>query len=199
MDALATITPTQPLAEFCTELLSRHKEHWPPEEDAIAQEFVEHFPAIRQFSDGEQIIAFAKGLGIDASLCDLPDVLHGFNCSMEGQAVVVLSEQESFPGSREHTFFHELREIMEYRFRELGHPTAKRPELEKRADQFATEVRLARMMKVFGPLFDDARTIERTWKRWLAFAGISALVLGAGAACFLLPFFEEQFHRNKLK
>ena len=197
MDTLATITPAQPLADFCTEFLSRHKEQWPGE-GALAREFTERFP-IGPLSNTQQIVAFAKELGIDASLCALPDVLHGVNCSTGEQTLIVLSEQESFPGSREHTLFHELREIMECRFREHGYPTANGAELEKRAESFATEVRLSRMMKVLGPLFDDARAIEQTWKRWLAFAGIIVLILGAGAGCFLLPYFEEQFPRTRLK
>lgn len=198
MDSLTTITPTQPLADFCTEFLSCKKEKWPPGEGTLAREFTERFP-IGQLSNTEQIVAFAKELGIHASLDVLPERMYGFNCSNGEQTLVVLSEQESFPGSREHTFFHELREIMECRFREQGQPTANGQELEKRAELFATEVRLAQMMKVLGPLFDDARTIEQTWKRWFAFAGIIALILGAGAACFFLPHFEEQFPRTKLK
>lgn len=196
MDTLATITSPQPLVNFCTELLSCHKEHWPPDENTLAHKFIERFP-IRQLSNAEQIIAFARELGIDASLGTLPDRVYGFNCSTGEQTLILLSEQEAFPGSREHTFFDELREIMEYCFHEQGHPIAKGAELEKRAERFATEVRLSRMMKVLGPLFDNANAIEQTWKRWLVFAGIIALILGAGAACFLLPYFEEQFPRTK--
>lgn len=198
MDALTTITPAQPLANFCAVFLSRHKEHWPPDESTLAHEFDEQF-AIGLLSNAEKISAFAKELGIDASFAALPDVLHGFNCSIDGQTIIVLRDKETFPGSREHTLFHELREVIEYHFRNEGYPTAKGAELEKRAELFATEVRLASMMKLFGPLFDSAKAIEQTWKRWLAFAGIITLILGAGAACFLLPYFEEQFPRTRLK
>lgn len=197
MDTLAAITPAQRLADFCTEFLSRHKEKWPGE-GTLAREFAERFP-IGQLSNTEQIVAFAKELGVDASLDALPERIYGFNCSNGERTLVVLSEQEAFPGSREHTFFHELREIIEYRFREQGQPTASGAELEKRAELFATEVRLAQMMKMLGPLFADANAIEQTWKRWAAIAGIIALILGAGAACFLLPYFEEQFPRTRLK
>lgn len=191
MDTL-TIAPSQSLTDFCAAFISRHKEHWPPDEGTLAQEFTERFP-LGPLSRPEQIIAYAKGLGIDASLKVLPDEMHGFNCSIEEQAIVFLSEQESFPGSREHTLFHELREIMEYRFSDQGLPTAQGQELEKRAEQFATQVRIFGLMKEFGPLFDNAKAIEQTWKRVLAFVGLLTLTLGVGATYFLLPYFEEQF------
>lgn len=194
MDTLATITPALPLANFCTAFLSRHKEHWPSDEGTLAHEFAEQFP-IRQLSNPEKILAFAQSLGIDASLAALPDGMHGFNCSMEGQSLVFLNEQEDFPGSREHTLFHELREVMEWHFREQGYPTAQGQELEKRAEQFATDVRLEHMMEKLGPLFDSATAVEQTWKRWLAFAVLIILVLGAGACCALLPYIEDNFPR----
>lgn len=194
MDTLATITPAQPLTDFCTAFLSRHKEHWPPDEGTLAHEFAEQFP-LRQFSSPEKIMVFAKGLGIDASLKALPDAMHGFNCSLEEQTIILLSEQEAFPGSREHTLFHELREVMEYRFHNLGYPTAEGPELEKRAEQFATAVRLFGMMKDLGPFFESAKALEQTWKRWLAIAGLLILALGVGAGYALLPYFEENFRK----
>lgn len=198
MDTLATITPAPPLADFCAGFLSRHKEQWPPDESALAHEFIEQFP-IGSLSRAEQMIAFAKDLGIDASLAALPNEMHGFNCATEKQTIVTLREDEGFPGSREHTFFHELREIMEYRFRDQGFSTAEGLELEKRAEQFAIAVRMLGLMKGLGPLIDGAKTIQQTWKRWLTVAGIVSLIVGAGAVCFLLPYFEQQFPRTKLK
>lgn len=119
MDALATATPAQSLTHFCAAFISRHKEHWPLDEGTLAHEFAEQFP-LRTLSRSEHIIAFAKDLGIDASLLALPEEMHGFNCSTEERTIVLLSEQEGFPGSHEHTLFHELREVMEYRFRDQG-------------------------------------------------------------------------------
>lgn len=195
-DALATITPAQPLANFCTAFLSRLKEHWPPDESTLAHEFAEQFP-IRQLSNPESILVFSKNLGIDASLGALPDVMHGFNCSLGEQSIILLREQETFPGSREHTLFHELREIMERHFRAQGYPTAQGQALEKRAEEFAIAVRMFGMMKVFSPLFEDAKAVEQSWKRWLALAGLIILALGAGACCALLPYLEENFPRPK--
>lgn len=192
MDALATTTPAESLTNFCATVISRHKEHWPPSEGTLAREFAEQFSP-RLFLSAEQIIAFAKGMGIDASLKVLPDGIHGFNFSTTEQTIVNLSEEENVSGSREHTFFHELREIIEYRLGDQGFPTAQGLELEKRAELFAVEVRIASLMKDCGALFENAKAIEQTWKRWLAFAVLSVLVLGVGAGCFLLPHFEKQF------
>lgn len=193
MDAIVTSRDTKPLEDFCAGILLRHKENWPPSESALAHQFAEQLSP-EMLSRPEQIAAFAKGLGIETSFTTLPDGMHGFNCSMEEQSIVLLNEQEGFPGSREHTFFHELREIMEYRFREQSFPTtSQRQELEKRAEQFAIAVRMFILTKEFAPLFDDAKAIEQTWKRVLTFVGLSILTLGAGVGYSLLPYFEKQF------
>lgn len=196
MNTLATITSIQRLTNFGTAFLSRHKEHWPPDEGTLAHEFTEQFP-IRQLSSSEKIIDFTRELGIDAALATLPDGMHGFNCSMEGQSIVLLGEQEDFPGSREHTLFHELREVMECHFRERGYPTAQGQELEKRAEQFAIAVRMFGMMRVFSPLVEDAKAIEQAWKRWLAIGGLIILALGTAAGCALLPYLEDNFPKTK--
>lgn len=176
--------------------MANHSGNWPPAENTLAQEFAEQF-SLKLLSSPERLIEFAKGLGIDASLGALPDEIRGLNCSMGERTVIVLSEQESFPGSREHTFFHELREIMEYQFRGAGCPTARGTELERRAEQFAGLVRMAICTREFGPLFEKAQAVERTWARVLAFAGLLILALGVGLGCALLPHFEENFPMSK--
>lgn len=198
METLATSAPVQALTDFCDAFLSRHNQHWPPAEGTLAREFAEQFSP-RLFSSAGQIVEFARGLGIDASLKALPDGIQGFNGSTTEQTIIILSEQESVSGSREHTFFHELREILEYRFRDLGFPTAQGQELEKLAEQFALEVRMASLVKEFGPLFENAQGIEQTWKRWASFAGLLILTLGVGASCFLLPYFEKNLPAIKSK
>lgn len=162
----------------------------------LAREFAEQFQP-KFLSPSEWIVEFANRLEIRVLFEALPDEMHGLNCSTKEETLVCLNEPEAFSGSREHTFFHELREIIEYRLRDQGFPTAQGLELERRAEQFATEVRVASLMRELGPLFENAQAIEQTWKRWLAFAGVLILALGMGAGCFLLPHFEENFPRSK--
>ena len=190
MDTLETNRETQALRDFCAGVRLRHRENWPPTESALAREFAEQFlPEL--FSNPERIVAFAARLGIDASLKALPDGLHGVNCSTEEETVIILSEQEGFPGSREHTFFHELREIMEYHFRDQGWPTVEDSELEKRAEQFAAQVRLTILTKNLGRLVDGLQNVEATWKRCLAGVGILIVFLALGCGCALLPHLED--------
>jgi|SRR5579875_3461839 len=196
MGAFATSIPAKSLDDFCAQFVSHHKESWPPAEGTLAREFAEQFQP-KFLSPSEHIVEFASRLRIGVSFKALPDGMHGLNCSTEEETLVCLNDPEAFSGSREHTFFHELREIIEYRFRDLGFPTAQGLELERRAEQFATEVRIASLMKELGALFENAQAIEQTWKRWLAFAGVLVLALGMGAGCFLLPHFEENFPRSK--
>ncbi|HKF52285.1 MAG TPA: hypothetical protein VKB26_08225 [Candidatus Acidoferrales bacterium] len=196
MDALATTTETKNIADFCADVVLRHRENWPPSEDALAQEFVEKFlPELP--SSPKRITEIADRLGIKTSLRVLPDGMHGFNCSTEEETVILLSEQEAFPGSREHTFFHELREIMEYDFRDQGWATMRGSDAEKRAEQFATWMRMTLFAKDFGHLIEQAQGVKETWKRWLAFAGVVVLFLGVGLGYALLPYFEENFPRTR--
>jgi hypothetical protein len=196
MDALATTTETKSIADFCIGVVLRHKENWPPSENALAEEFVESFlPGL--LHSPKRITEFAGRLGIETSLTVLPDGIHGLNCSTEEETVILLSEHEVFPGSREHTFFHELREIMEYQFHDQGWATMQGSNSEKRAEQFATSVRTALLTKDFGHMVERAQAVKETWKRWLAFAGVAALFLGAGLGYALLPYFEENFPQTR--
>jgi hypothetical protein len=190
MDTLETNIEAKSLRDFCAGVMLRHKENWPPNESTLAREFADQFlPEL--FSNPERIVAFAARLGIDASLKALPDGLHGVNCLAEEETVIILNEQEGFPGSREHTFFHELREIMEHRFRDQGWATVQGPDLEKHAEQFAAQVRLTILTKDLGRLVDGLQNVEASWKRCLGFVGIFILFLALGAGCALLPHLED--------
>jgi len=196
MDALVTEKPIDSLEQFCASVISRHRENWPPPETTLAHEFIEAFSP-RSLTNTERILGFAKSLGIEASLSCLPEGMHGFNCSNEERTMILLSTEEAIPGSREHTFFHELREILEYRFRDQGCPIATGAALEKRAEQFATYVRMTTHGQEITQLFSGAAEIEQAWKRWLAFAGILAFTVGAGLCCALLPYCEENLRRKQ--
>lgn len=196
MDTLAPATPANALDGFCAAVISRYKGKWPPAETSLAQEFAERFGP-KLFLNTKQMIEFAAALGINASFKALPDDLHGCNCSSDGQTIVILSEREAFAGSHEHTLFHELREVMEYRFHDQGWPTLESSELEKRAELFAKSVRMASLTREFGHYVECVQSIEETWKRWLAAVGVVIVALVVGLSCIMLPHFEKNSSRDK--
>jgi hypothetical protein len=65
---------------------------------------------------------------------------------------------------------HELREILEHIFHDMGYPTAKeRSALEVRAETFAGSVRTDTFMEMWKDIIQGAEKIESKWKRWGAF------------------------------
>lgn len=126
-------------------------------------------------------------------LAALPDRMQGFNCATEGESLIVLAEQEGLPGSREDTLFHELREILESLFRDLGFLTVVGLELERHAEEFASKVRMVESARLCESLFEGARKLKAPWKRWLAYAGILGLALAENLSYILLPHPEDRF------
>lgn len=183
------------LAAFCEEILSRHKSTWPPSEHVLAQGFMTQYSP-KSLLGSSQVIEFSRRLGISASLAALPEGMHGLNCSMAGEAIILLKEKEEFPGSREHTFFHELREIMEYHFRDLGSPTLESTVLERHAEEFAVHVRMAQSFEMAKFFAESVEDIEARWKRVLGYVGIAAFMLVWCFGCALLPHLEDRFSRR---
>lgn len=192
MESIQPHSETRTLVDFCEGVVSRHKNNWPPSEDALGHEFFELFPFEMLFNL-ERITQFSETLGIQTSATSLPDRLSGFNCSLDGKKFIVLREEEVFPGGREHTFFHEVREILEYIFRDLGFPTVGDTGLEQHAEGFAVQMRILGATKLCGFFLEHAAKMEPRWKRWLSYAGILLLAIGQGLSCVLLPHAEDRF------
>jgi hypothetical protein len=74
---------------------------------------------------------------------------------VEGPAAVL--------GSHEHTLIHELRELIEYEFRQIGYSVAIAFDLESQAEMFASGVRVRASIKSCEPLFDGIGDIRSTW------------------------------------
>ncbi len=182
---------TKTITDFCKEVVFRHKDSWPPSESALAHEFVEQY-RFELFSDLERIAQFSETLGIQTSVASLPDRIYGLNCSVDGKNRILLSESEVLPGAREHTFLHELREILEYIFRDLGFPTVEAPILEEHADEFACQVRIVESFRLLEFFVDSAHKMEARWKRWLSYAGIMVLALAFSIHCLFLPHLENR-------
>jgi hypothetical protein len=183
------------LLAFCQESVSRYLGNWPPGEEVLAREFVSRF-SLHRYPRLEDLMSFCSNLGIEASISTLPQELRGLNGCYGDRKTIVICEEERFPGTKEHTLFHELREILEYAFRDLGFPTETDGQMEVRAERFAAQVRLTIGEVAWMAMFEGARTAEPKWLRWGAFLFIFLFAFGNAASCNLLPYFEDMASRS---
>ena len=184
------------IVTFCQQVVSSHANNWSPSEHELAEEFVA-FSSLKPLVETVGLTKLCAGLGIQLSVSDIPKELRGYNCSFANQRAIVLRDHEDFPGGKEHTLLHELRELLECVFRDLGYPIAKDRELEARAEQFASQVRVAAWLKGIEVLFHGAGKLLVTWQRW----GVYALVVLLGffyvATCVSLPQLEDQLSKSR--
>jgi hypothetical protein len=165
-----------PLLTFCKDLIVSNLERWPPDEDILARAFILQFPAA-SFLLQSSVEDLCLKLGIEVSFCELPPNLAGSNFQYGGRTEIVLSEREDPLGITTHTLFHEIREIMERVFIDLGYPTISAGELEQKAEKFAVEVRINSLLKETEFLFGSALEIRSNLLRWGSVAIISGFVL----------------------
>jgi hypothetical protein len=165
---------TQPAGELVTALCEReiahHISNWQIDEAQLAHDFVEFFkpyviPLFHNLTD------LCGRLSIEVFVKELPFGHSGLNCCYGERRAIVVSEAELPALSREHTLLHELREILEYKFRELGHAIAEdEDDLEVRAECFAASVRMDATSGMWLELFESASNLNATWKRYGAYA-----------------------------
>ncbi len=90
-----------------------------------------------------------------------------------------------------HTLLHELREILEHIFTDLGRPTVDKESLEARAERFAIETRIAASFDMWKTHFEGAKKIQSIWWRRAAYVLIGLGTFIQVAGCTLLPYFED--------
>jgi hypothetical protein len=194
LDPEITIEPPLTLRGFCEALFRGNSEKWPPDEYTIATGFVFFFRLERElkFKDLEQ---FCRDLGVEVSVQKLPRELRGHNHRYQGKRGIVVGAvaETALPGIREHTLFHELRELIEYEFREIGHPVAANfSDLESRAETFAGGIRTYGAIKGWQPLLEGIGEIKSGWAK-LGLGLLLFLIVGANAlACLFLPHLEDR-------
>ncbi len=181
---------------FCCAVLSRHTEKWPLDEDKLADEFVAFF-SVGPLVGIEELLRLCQGFRVQVSLAPLPEGLHAINGRYGENRAITLADREDFPGGKIHTLLHELRELMEYQFRDQGFPTAPDSELDSRAEDFASEVRIKAGFKVWIKMFEEAGKVESNWKRWLAYAAFFVIGMAYAASCALLPQLEDAASRDQ--
>jgi hypothetical protein len=186
---------SDPLRSFCKDFLSQNLESWPPREDALAKAFISKFP-VSSFLMRPGVEAVCSTLGIEVSFRELPSELAGLNGAYEEKKEIVLTEKEDPLGIATHTLFHEIREIIERVFINLGHSTVSKEEMEERAEQFAIAVRANSAIKENEFLFENAMNISSNWLRWGSVALVSILAIAEGVAFVLLPQYEARISRK---
>jgi hypothetical protein len=105
---------------FCSEFVRRHSEIWPPEEELLAKEFVAHFK-MPPFLHSAGLGKICDRLKIQFVKEKLPDDLLGSNFYFNGQRRIAVSDRPEHVGTKEHTFFHEIRELLVVLPSKTGH------------------------------------------------------------------------------
>jgi hypothetical protein len=179
---MADFFQSRALPEFCAAVVNRHDSAWPPTEDQFARDFLAHF-GIARLAHYEGIIKWCGEVGVQFSTAELPHDMRGFNYWHEDTFSITMPINGGCFISREHTLFHELRELLEHSFRHLERPTASGNALESRAEQFAACVRIAICLEASKDFFEMARGVRDPLTRLLAYglagAATGVLVLGS--------------------
>lgn len=182
----------QPLVTFCQGAVSRFASQWPPEESKLADAFIAHF-SLPKLATFESQLRLCESLGIGVSEVILPENLRGHNCCYGNQREIQIHNGKLHFITREHTLLHELREILEYIFQDMGYPTVQeRGALEGRAETFASCVETDIFGDMWKDLFQAAAEIGSKWKRWGAFVLLSLFGIAGLFSITMLPAFEDQ-------
>jgi len=176
---------SDPLVRFCRDSLSTNLGNWPLNEDALARAFISRFP-VSSFLMKDDLQALGAKLGVDVFFRQLPADISGFNGAYEGEREIILSETENPLGISTHTFFHEIRELIEHIFISLGHPTFPPDGAEKRAEEFAMAVRSNSALKESEYLIENALNASSNWLRWISVAAVTVLMASQAVACYML-------------
>jgi len=190
-----TLQDSDPIVTFCKDVVSRHEGNWPPSEEELADEFAAFFSLDLVLL--EEALKLCKQLGIHVSFAALPEGLHGINGSHGQNREVLLSAKEAFPGGKFHTLLHELRELLEYTFCDLGYPIVRSQELEIHAEEFASIARMNGGKKALEFFLENASKVATNWKRWLAFAAALAFGFAFLVSCGMHSRLEDAMIRYK--
>jgi hypothetical protein len=157
---------------FCLTLISQHGDNWPPKEEILAQEFV-NWLGLSSFGTKDAMKELCRSKGINLSFASLPQDIRGLNCAYQEKREIVIGETGMAPFSDLHTLLHEFREMLEYGFSDLGHPTIGTEDLEVCAEHFATACRMKAAERELPAFIDMATNVEKKWARYLSYGFIA--------------------------
>ena len=199
LDSQSTDIENDPLLTWCRALIGRQADHWPPEENVLAEAFVTHFgaEACRNLDCLRQL---CLRMGIEVTQRPMPPEIRGHNSLYLSKRSISLSSHHPLPGTDEHTLLHELREIMEHIFKELGSSTcSEEADLEMRAEMFASYVRSESFGRRLPDFIEQVKQIEMKWVRYAAYAVIGIGSMAYIFTCLFLPFVEDTFLKELAK
>lgn len=173
MSAEPIIIAQSTLSGFCQTVYQKHGSEWPPTEETLADEFVEYFKLETLVNLGE-LQEICDRLGIIFRIEQLPESLRGINYRYQEKREIVISDSQLL--TKEHTTLHELREVIEYEFRDLRTPICTTEDKEGRADSFAVSVRMCAFGKEIPGWMDHVGSIESKWPRRAAY-GVSFVII----------------------
>jgi hypothetical protein len=160
---------------FCQNIISRHPNPWPPTEQYLACEFVLYFKSF-WFITINELEKFCLETNIELTQKSLPCDLLASNCFFNGKRIIELDDHPQNLVIQPHTILHEIRELLEYVFCDLGYPIADSAQIELRANEFASLVMLCGRESEFAGLINNALEIQPVLLKFGAL-----LLLGAGA------------------
>jgi hypothetical protein len=180
------------LPDFCAAVVDRHASAWPPTEDQLARDFLAHF-GIAGLAHYDGLVKWCDEVGITFSTADLPHDVRGFNYWHENTLSIVMPINGGCFISREHTLFHEVRELLEHNFSGLGRSTAGGDVLESRAEHFAACVRMAIFVESSKDFFKLASEVRNPIGRACAYGVVGVLTVAAVMGCAGIRQLEAQF------
>ena len=140
----------------------------------------------------ENLRQLCADLAIEVTQRPMPPEIRGHNSLYFSKRAIVLSADQPLSDLDEHTLLHELREIVEHIFKELGTSTCNETaELEMRTELFASYVRAEAFSRRLPVFFEHAQQIEKKWVRYGAYAVIGVGAIAYMFACLFLPFVED--------
>ena len=182
---------------FCAEVRTRYAATWPPPETVLVQEFFAYFGGAGHMGSFENLARFCSGIGIDVSTAALPDEMRGCNYWHAGRRAIAVAHGPAFIISGEHTVFHELRELLEYVFQEVGHPTIPVTALEAQAEAFAVHARMTVVVETSTYLLDRAQSLRSPWRRLCAFGLVGLGAVAALVGCALVSQLEDRLDTQR--
>ena len=191
MDLLKGEIDTPPIVGFCKAVVSRHAKSWPPQEEALAEEFVQWL-GLKSFLTRDGLIELCLSKRINLSFAELPPELRGFNCSFESRTEIVIAQRETVPGADLHNILHEFREVLENGFVELGYSTLGTEELlEAQAEIFAMSARMTVGAEEIPAFVEIVKNADAKWARYLGYGVIGVVGFIYLLTCVFFPQFEE--------
>lgn len=175
------------LRAFCEAFTLQHRDKWPPNEYELAEAFVSHF-AIPRILGVADLQNFLTQTNIELIEDDSPADLLGINMSVGGKRRIFTSKNRDHFPFRIHTLLHEIRELIEVEFCQLGFKTTNSQGLDSRADEFSFAVHIRAATPSIEGWVKNSPEIKSTWQSIASLFGLIAIATVFGLSSFFGAF-----------